>query len=289
MPRAKRGPALFELLDHDSGRTAGVKVPSWWSRPTQLTDLHAARAARAAEESQPVSEEESPAGIVQDPPRPLFEVEGDRVRVSLTSVRAGIAVFLGLTVVLAAYGLGARRGDEGGFRRGFGAGRADGGSGAEDEITALRNQPPASNLVGGLLQEPGTKPASGPGLREDRPATKTAANTPASSPASAAPATGWVRNLTYIVAQEFPAANAEKARHAKEFLAQRGVNAELVPLNKDTTLLITTQGYSHADPAQKRLAEQLLEKVRTIGTQYYAAGGGYKLDGYFKTLKRDNW
>ena len=118
---------------------------------------------------------------------------------------------------------------------------------------------------------------------------KAAAAAPAKLPVNAAPAAGWVRDQTYIVVQEFPAANVEKARHAREFLGQRGVNTELVSLNNDTTLLIATQGYNHKDPAQKRLAEQLLEKVRTIGTQYYAAGGGYKLEGYYKTLKRDNW
>lgn len=289
MAKAKRGPALFELLGDDGSRTGVVKVPSWWSRHTQLTDLHAARAARAAIEPPPVFEEASQADVDQDLPHPLFEVEGDRVRVSLTSVTAAVAVFLGLAIVLAAYGLGARRGNDAGLRRGFDAGRADGGSGANDEIAALRNQPPASHLVGSLLQEPGAKPTSGSVAREDRPAIKAATAAPATVPASTVPATGWVRNMTYVVAQEFPAAKVDKARHAREFLAQRGVNTELVPLNNDTTLLITTQGYNHNDPAQKRLAEQLLEKVRTIGTQYYAAGGGYKLEGYYKTLKRDTW
>ncbi len=288
MAKAKRGPALFELLGDEGGAAGGVKVPSWWSRQTPLTDLHAARATRAAAEPPPVFEESPRLVVDRSPARPLFEVEGDRVLLSLTSVTAAVAVFLGLATVLAAYGLGSRRGDTGGFRRGFDAGRVDASSATGDEITALRNQPPASHLVGGLLQDAGAKPAS-TAVREDRPAVKAATIAPAKLPVSAAPAAGWVRNLTYIVAQEFPAANIEKARHAREFLAQRGVNTELVTLNKDTTLLIATQGYDHKDPAQKRLAEQLLEKVRTVGTQYYAAGGGYKLDGYYKTLKRDNW
>jgi hypothetical protein len=288
MAKAKRSPALFELLSDEGSATGGVKVPSWWSRHTQLTDLRAARAARAAAQPPPVFEE-SPRSIVdRSPPRPLFEVEGDRFCVSLTSVTTAVVVFLGLATVLAAYGLGARRGDVGGFRRGFDAGRVDGSSATGDEIVALRNQPPASHLVGGLLQETGAKPTSS-GAREDRPAMKAAAAAPANLPAKAVPAVGWVRDQTYIVAQEFPAANVEKARHAREFLGQRGVNTELVSLNNDTTLLIATQGYNHKDPAQKRLAEQLLEKVRTIGTQYYAAGGGYRLEGYYKTLKRDNW
>ena len=288
MAKAKRGPALFELLTDEGGATGGVKVPSWWSRHTQLTDLRAARAARAAVEPPPVFEEAPRSTGDQSPPRPLFEVDGDHVRLSLTSVTAAVAVFLGLALILAAYGLGSQRGDVGGYRRGFDAGRVDGGSATGNEIAALRNQPPASHLVGSLLQETGAKPTSS-AVREDRPAVKAAAAAPAKLPVNAAPAAGWVRDQTYIVVQEFPAANVEKARHAREFLGQRGVNTELVSLNNDTTLLIATQGYNHKDPAQKRLAEQLLEKVRTIGTQYYAAGGGYKLEGYYKTLKRDNW
>ncbi len=288
MAKAKRGPALFELLVEEGNAAGGVKVPSWWSRQTPLTDLHAARAALASG-AMPPNYEESPRPTVdRGPTRPLFEVEGDRFCVSFSSLSAAVAVFLGLSVVLAAFGLGARRGDQGGFRRGFDAGRVDSSSAVGDEIVALRNQPPASHLVGGLLQDVGVKGASN-AIREDRAAMKPATAAPANSPASAVPVAGWVRNLTYIVVQEFPAANVEKARHAREFLAQRGVTTELVPLNNDTTLLIATQGYTHKDPAQKRLAEQLLEKIRTIGMQYYAAGGGYKLEGYYKTLKRDNW
>ncbi len=286
MAKAKRGPALFELLGEEGSRAGEVKVPSWWSRPTQLTDLHSARAARAAhaaDESPTDFEEPSRSAVDRDSDSPLFEVEGDRVRVSLTSVTAGVALFLGLAIVLAAYGLGSRRGEAGGFRRGFDAGRADGSGVPTDEIAALRNQPPASHLVDSLLKEQPATPPSGTVVRQDRPTTKTVA------PAGADSAVGWVRNLTYIVVQEFPTANLEKARHARDFLGQRGVNTELVPLNKDTTMLITTQGYSHGDPAQKRLAEQLMEKIRAIGAQFFAAGGGYKLEGYFKTLKNDNW
>jgi len=290
MAKAKRGPALFELLGEEGSVSGGVKVPSWWSRPTQLTDLHAVHTTLTAVQPTPVVEESPLPALNRTLPRPLFEVDVDRFCVSFTSVTAAVTVFLGLAIVLAAYGLGTRRGDIGGFRRGFDAGRADvsSSSATGDEIMALRNQPPASHLVGGLLQETGAKPAGG-GTREDRPAVKALAAVQANLPVNAAPAAGWVRDLTYIVVQEFPAANVEKARHARAFLAQRGVNTELVPLNNDTTLLIATQGYSHKDPAQKRLAEQLMEKIRTIGTQYYATGGGYKLEGYYKTLKRDNW
>ena len=48
MAKGKRGPALFELLGEDGGRTpGGVKVPSWWSRHNRIVDLHAAPAVRS--------------------------------------------------------------------------------------------------------------------------------------------------------------------------------------------------------------------------------------------------
>jgi len=63
----------------------------------------------------------------------------------------------------------------------------------------------------------------------------------------------------------------------------------LVRLSNGATQLITTQGYNRRDPTQHQMADQLLEKTRTLGAQYYAAGGGYKLEGYFKSLKSDTW
>ena len=289
MAKGKRGPALFELLGEDGGRTAGgVKVPSWWARHNRVVDLHAARAVRSAEESAGPLEAPPCSGVTSTAARPFFEVAGERICVSFTSVAAAVAVFVALATVLASYGLGARRGDEAGFRRGFDAGRAADATAPGDEIATVRKEPPATYLLGGLLEEAASKTASG-GVREDRAAPKGTSAPASKVPAGAGSASGWVRDLTYIVAQEFPATNIEKARNAKEFLGQRGVNAELAPLNTGTILLIATQGYNHKDPAQKRLAEQLLDKVRTIGAQYYAAGGGYRLEGYFKTLKRDTW
>ena len=53
--------------------------------------------------------------------------------------------------------------------------------------------------------------------------------------------------------------------------------------------LITTQGFNRRDAAQKQMAAAALEEVHKIGKRFYAQGGGYKLKGYFKTLKGDAW
>ncbi len=290
MAKTKRGPALFELLEANGGRSAGVKVPSWWSRHEQeLPDVPAMEAKGVIGESAYSGISPNESNEVQNGHWPSIEVEGDRIRISLTSVTAAVAVFVGLGVVFASYVIGTQRGDAAGFQRGFQAGRVDAGSGTADEIESLRKQSPASHLVGSLLEDAGRKTSSGPGQREDRTPAKTSTAIVPNATGQVGAAAGWVRNLTYIVAQEFTAANIEKARHAREFLAQRGVNSELVPFGNETSMLIVTQGYDHKDPAQKRLADQLLEKVRAIGTQYYSAGGGYRLEGYYKTLKRDSW
>jgi len=53
--------------------------------------------------------------------------------------------------------------------------------------------------------------------------------------------------------------------------------------------LITKQGYNQKDSTQRQLAENLLEREHRIGREYFASGGGYRLEGYFKTLKGVTW
>ena len=101
--------------------------------------------------------------------------------------------------------------------------------------------------------------------------------------------TKWVRDHTYVVAQEFPNGDMAAANRAKDFLATVGITADVVRRPNGSLQLITTKGYSLRDPAQRVLAEDLKRRVHSAGAQYYAAGGGYKLEGYFKTLKGDRW
>ncbi len=263
MAKARRGPALFELMDDEGGAVAAPRTPRWWSSGR-----------RSSPATQPTLRlSESSAAPVGSPgaAERLFEISGDRVRLSLTSVTAAGAIFLLLAIFTAAYIVGARSGDRAGFQRGYDAARAAALPAEADEITMARALPAAAHLLDPL------KAANAP--REE----------PKQRPAPVVtPATGWVKDLTYVVVQEFPAGAIQKAHDARQFLAQRGVPAEVVTVAGGVHL-ITAQGYNHKDPAQKKLAEQLLSKVRTIGAQYYAAGGGYKLEGYYKTLKRDSW
>ncbi len=269
MAKGRKGPALFELLGEDGGRAVRMpRVSRWWGRGRRSDPRP-----ETVQSPTVASDFVAPAALARATGERAFEITGDRVSVSLTSLGAAGVIFLTLAVMTAAYLIGSRRGDRAGFVRGYENGRGAASAAAqEDEVTAARNQPPAAHLLTPLRQEV---------AKEKSPATV------AASPA-AAPRTGWARDLTYIVVQEFPVGASERARNAQQFLADRGVPAEVVPVGGGVHL-IATQGYNHKDAGQKKLAEQLLTKIRTVGGQYYTSGGGYKLEGYYKTLKRDTW
>ena len=92
-----------------------------------------------------------------------------------------------------------------------------------------------------------------------------------------------------FLAQEFAAGQTESAREARAFLAKHGVETAMVIQPGGSVQLITTQGFNRSDPAQRKMAATALEEVHKIGKRFYAQGGGYKLNGYFKTLKGDAW
>jgi len=212
---------------------------------------------------------------------PMVEVEGDQIRLSLTSVTLAVVIFAVLIALLGVFALGRRAGDAGGFARGFEAGRASYAADAMSEIEAARQQPPATELVGSLLTEP----------IQDQPVPTPSSSVEETQPAavSAAPETPWISGYTYIVAQEFSAGRRDDAVKAKAFLVERGIDTALIELSTGSMQLITTQGFDRDDPAQRRLADEFLARVHAAGAAFFARRGGYKLEGYFKKLKGDTW
>jgi hypothetical protein len=185
-------------------------------------------------------------------------------------------VFVLLVIVFGSFEVGRRFGDRMGFRRGHVAGRASYSADALSEIEAARRQPPATHLLDPLRAD-----AAG-----DRAAAEALPGAPVAN-SSGQPT--WVRGYTYIVVQEFSAGRRRDARQAQAFLAEHDLETEIVEYPSGAIQLITTQGYNRRDPTQRRLADQLQERVHQLGAQYFAAGGGYRLEGYFKSLKGDAW
>lgn len=270
MRKGKQGPALFELIKDESGTEAdSLRVPDWWSRRGRgpLPDVET-----------PVQDEDA---ALADGPRlalppqreRVVELSGDRIRFSLTSTGAAVALFAVLLVLLGSFELGARRGEAYGLRTGYDQGRASYTAEVVGDIETARAQPPNTELVRNLLSDANGLTGSAGFAAEE---------------VGGAQAT-WVRGHTYIVAQEFSASREQDALAAQAFLQQAGLRTKLVAVAGGALQLITAHGYNHRDPAQKRTLEKVLERLHARGAEYYAQGGGYRLKGYLKTLKGDTW
>lgn len=286
MRKGKRGPALFELITEGSDAPAdSLRVPDWWSRRgkgrmpeaivagKQLPDADVDRKVAGSACSAGIvdGDVDDPQLAVVPPPERLIELTGERIRFSLTSGMAAVALFVGLAFLLVSFEIGTRRGEAYGRRVGFEGGRASYAAEVASDIETARALPPNTDLVRNLLSDPG----AAEGTREEA--------------SKLAEATGWVRGHTYIVVQEFKPGRKDDGLAAQAFLWQGGFKTELVETASGGNQLITAQGYNHRDPAQKRMVEQMLQKIHTRGAEYYAQGGGYRLKGYLKTLKSDTW
>lgn len=271
MRKAKRGPALFELLSADTEQTTdSLRVPTWWAGQEREFGGRVIKIAPKAETQAPATASRD-SRAEEDTRSPLLTVVDGSVRLSLTSTAAAIAVFVGLTALLIAFEFGKGRG----FADGVKAGRASYVAEAASEIDLARQQEPATHIVAGLLDD-----VAGMG-----PATQVDGKTDSATDAK----TSWIRDYTYIVAQEFAGRQAESAREARAFLAKHGVETAMVIQPGGSIQLITTQGFNRRDPAQKQMANTALEEVHEIGQRFYAQGGGYRLKGYFRTLKGAGW
>lgn len=278
MAKTKRGtPPLFELLENNHLRR-GSTGPQ--------PDLRLVRPDAEHEEAEPVRPPlprfNEPDAIIEKPNKPTaIQLLGDRLHVSLTPLSAAIGVFVISFLVLAALFFGQKRGEKSAIDRSV-AGVIPGAP--IEGVETVREQAPASHLIAPLLV------GSAPAVPASDAPRKSAGADPAPVPSpSVSPRSEWVRDYTYIVAQEFAAGREADAEKAREFLAARGFPARVVKFDSGALQLITLEGYDHKDAAQKKKADNILKKQRAAGADYWTSGGGYRLEGYFKTLKKDEW
>lgn len=294
--KQKRGPALFELLQGDRAQRAETLLPPSLrvvQCEPEVHDVEGEQEEAEAERLRPIADVEPSleAPRMVDFRQGFFELDGDRLRLNLTAVSAAVSVFAICLLALGAFVVGERRGDKAGFLRGYSGSTESIAAGSIDALEAARNQPPATQLVESLLVESPDR-GSQIGRTEQR---STAGLVPSLASASKVGelsgrgVAGWVRDHTYIVAQEFSAGREEDARSAQKFLQERGIGAEIIRFDSGTMQLVTTQGFDHKDAAQKKLADGFLKKERAAGAEYFASGGGYRMEGYYKTLKGDRW
>lgn len=282
MAKSKRGsPALFELLQGNRFRRDDPQVQ------THLRVVH--HEPETVEETEAVVEADDAAPVAAARSS-LVQVKEDRLHLSLTPLSAAAIVFAISVLILGVYLVGQRRGEKAGVL--LGISQAVDPAGGTDSVEAVRSQPPAPHLVESLI-EGNNKPAPVRTREAQRP-TQRGAESAAAAPAvepelPPGPRQGWVRDYTYIVAQEFGAGRMDDARAAQQYLTSRGFPAEIVKLDSGPLQLITLEGYNHKDPVQKKKADEILKKQRAAGVEYFATGGGYKLEGYYKTLKKDQW
>ncbi len=270
MPKTKHGPALFDVLGENEGETLEtLKLPRRRGDPVgELT----------GQSTKPASEVSSVERLrLAEPLEPpegktrLLELSHDRVRLSLTSKAAAVGFFVVLVVLVLAFETGRRSGHGTGFASGYQEGRASFTAADLSEVEVARAQPPVTALVSELLATRETAP----GRIET---TEEYETIDAGEP-------GWVRGSTYIVAQEFSADHAGDAANARAFLAERGIATWPVVRDNGSIQLITTRGFDRRDPVERQRADAFLTRLHEAGVRYYAAAGGYRLKGYFKTLK----
>lgn len=275
--RKKNGPALFEFLSEEAAEPPGAPVVARrWRRSQRAANVHRTGAPSVVGASGRRKDPDLPERATDRRAR-LVELDVDRVRLTFTSTTAAVAIFAGLAIAYGVYEIGRRAGEREGMSRGMAAGRAYYEAEALGEIEAARRQPPATELVSSLLADGAVAAEDGELSGSD------------SDIAAVADGPHWVRDYTYVVVQEFSPGYVEDAARARAFVAERAVATEVVPRSDGGFRLITIQGYDRKDPTQREMADRLKETVHRIGAEYFASGGGYRLEGYFKTLKGDSW
>jgi hypothetical protein len=283
MAKSKHAPALFEVLEKAKEAKGQLKVPAWVGTPasgseasTPSVEADAPVAIRPAHPVPAVVAAADHAGGGDGAGEPLWSYDGQRLRVSLTKLSAGL-VFAGLVVI---FGGAYRLGSSVGASAGYESGRRSYEAATVATIEEARQQPVNEELVSSL------RTASSAPVTGSRPTSGVSPDS-ASRTVGAPPA--WVKGNTYVVVQEFRPDSGNDVWIAQGFFAEQGLATSVVTRSSGHLWLVTTEGYNYGDPAQKQLGKVLSQRVRDIGKAYQQAGGRYACEGYERTLTGDSW
>lgn len=220
--------------------------------------------------SQPAS------AVPQSVPGEPISFDNGRLTLSLTSTSAGVVAFALVMLMALAFWAGSSWGEGRGRTAGFKQGRESYSKEASDEIEQARAQQPDQELVSELLTDRPVTPPSG-SLSPSIPASESAADADVRKVA-------WVEGYNYIVVQQFSSSALDDARAAQQYLLDNQIPTAIVRV-KDGYRLVTIEGFNFKEPTQRQRADLLKKRITGIGQRYMAAGGRYKLEGYFAAYK----
>lgn len=278
MRKSKRGAELFEVLQKAPVPRKQLEVPEWWSSPSEGSNGsdEPPPPAEVSTEAEASPRAEASSECFEDDRERAFELDGSRIRISLTSFSASFVVATGLILLAVTYQVGKDRG--------FVAGRISYQTDVLDDVQRARRQAPNPDLLAGLqtpasLDDDAVPPSSA------RMAIGSGAGEPHDPPGPA-----WVRGLTYINVQGFEAGSGQDAERVRDFLAERGIETAIVPLRSGRRLLLTTQGFDRDTADGRRRCDEMLERVRSLGPVYQKAGGRYNWEDAFpRLLEKNSW
>ncbi|MFQ5490608.1 MAG: hypothetical protein ACE5GE_07795 [Phycisphaerae bacterium] len=287
MGKSKHGTALYEVLRKDnlSDQQAWVRAPEQFEEPLEpraepSEEAPAPTVEPVLEVSPPSPPPVMPVATPDvGPGEPIWRIAEGRMHLALSSRGLGLAIFGLGCLLLIAYAVGQRSGQKRGLAQGFLNGKQATQAAAVDEIGQARAQPATQGIFDGVGDSP-VQPV------DPQPASAVRRADPMDPPAGPR----WVKGYTYVVVQDFRADAREDARHAQQYLADSGLETAVVELSGDWKYrLVTTQGFNRDDPVQRKLADEYLSRVRSLGQTYFKAGGRYRLEGYFKKLTAPSW
>ena len=199
-----------------------------------------------------------------------------------TSTSAAIAIFIVAVVLAGTFLIGQRTGHGAGYAEGWCDGQKTIQTEVTDEIDKVRQQLPAVDLFSDLKNVERTTPA--PSRVAASP--EDGKTEPAKQPG----VEGWVSGFNYLVVQGFRAEAKADALSAQAFLADNGIETELVESEGARKWqLITKRGFDFSNPAQKQVSIEFQSTVRQLGKVYVSSGGRYALEGYYRKLTGSHW